>query len=104
MRGFFEWGAGRPGMATFVLLAAACAVAYYAPPRIDGIETAASRGKAGYERDYYIVKRGIIDTSRWDRVAIVYGFGYSDFDPCRDFIAGYIAKYPQAEMRCEPAN
>lgn len=103
MRKVFEWCASHPTAATLALVVAAFAIAHEAPARMDGIETAAARGKKGFTRDYYILQHSRMDPSRWDRVALVYGYG-DDFEACRDYVAAYMAKYPLIEVVCEPAN
>ena len=60
------------------------------------------------EGDYWIEQRSVSSPDRWDKVALVFGYGKNDYDMCSEFVEGIkvrVGKAPApAQYRCVPAN
>lgn len=90
MKAIFMWCSEHPTVATVAIALAVISGWVYRPW---DIETFMRGQQIGNTNDYFLAQRSGLDSERWDRVAIVYGFS-GDYDACRDLAQGYKQKYP----------
>ena len=63
-----------------------------------------SCGDAGKD-SYYIEQRSNFNPNVWDKVALIFGYGNSNAEMCKDFIEAMSVKAnPALQFRCIPSN
>ena len=63
-----------------------------------------SCGDAGKD-SYYIEQHSNFNPDVWDKVALIFGYGNSNAEMCKDFIEAMSVKAnPALQFRCIPSN